>query len=404
MKRFLIFCDSKWRDLPTCYLLKKELENRYKNSVVLIVNFLDAENIVKHFSPTAIFIPHVNGNRNKNIAKLVRASGGFVFVLPTEGRPHKLEGAEWLTANSDYFDLFFSWCDLPNKLKNELGDKFHIVGCGRFNLNKLKITDKTTFCTNHNVNPDNPIVLFNSSFPAAKFALKNLAFHLHDMEDLGAKKINGDPELDAVNSYDRFLRFQTWITETRLNFPKITFMVKPHPMEDISLWERFCLTNNIILIKGDFVYNPINAADVIISQVGCVTHQDAWLQNKPSIHLDLNTPKTDFISETEKYGYGIADDPALLSKMLQQCLLEEEYNSNKDKEILNQYGFTIQDSSSKILDIVDEYLATMPQSNSEFNLPKTFELIRNVDKNVPTIDWLGHYNKLITQKDVIEFE
>ena len=405
MTRILIFSDSRWRDSFGHALVKYHLQSLLPDSEVQVISFNICIPIIELFKPDVVVLNHLNGKRNKQLASFVKRHDGYVVIMPPEGRPNTEKQLDWFVeqGNHSYCDLLLSWNDIvANRVKNAI-----VTGCPRFDIHQppynQSIQSRELFCARYNIDNSQPIIAFCSSFPQSKYHYKNKAFNRIDLKDLKVTTIAGfdNPDELAEREYQNLLTFQHWIRSVRYEYSDTyNYVIKPHPMEDITLWQRFCNENGILLIDGDYIFNVCNAAELVVSRAECLTHQDAWLCNKPSIHCMIGSGKGEGAgAEALQYGgRGIASSVSgLLGKIV------EVETSPPSIEYLNKYGYTVPDSALKCAQAIANLVKN--HKSNEIPYENRIELNRLLSKfdaenNNPTMDGLGHFGKTVTRKIV----
>ena len=82
--------DQKWRDLPGVAAIAVALADEFGLSSELVPYPL-WRHALTTCRPQAIAVTHMNGGRNRAIARAAHAMGVRVIVVPTEGRPPNAE-------------------------------------------------------------------------------------------------------------------------------------------------------------------------------------------------------------------------------------------------------------------------------------------------------------------------
>ena len=400
--KILLFCDSHWRDLPTCALIKKKILEQDNKANVIIVPYLFHDDVVLNFKPDVVVLSHTNGNRNRNLINLAKRFDAKIVILPTEGRPDRLKDVDWVS-NTNGADLYLSWSDnLAKIIASKSNIETKVTGCPRFEIvtkYQSAIKQKEILTEEYGINLDKPIVAFAAGYPQSKFNFFNIEFNRQDRSDLG-DYLSGRER--AKQEWERWQKFQSGIVNTVLEYGnKFEYIFKPHPMDDVLSMQRFCNDYGIKCVRGDYIFNFVSVADVLIAKVACLTHQDAWLMRKPTIHLlaDDLSYWDGATEESLKYGNSIATNLEL-PEHIQYALFDEE---EKDATpYLEKYGFLEENSSDKVASAI---LALGKQNNLKADFVTLQHIINKIDNAAANLiyDNLGHFQKNIMQKELKMF-
>lgn len=413
MYRIVQLCDSKFRDSVGHALLKHNLLNSIE-SEIFTVSFDLAFQAVELLKPHVLVLNHAFGKRNRKLADYVKRQGGLVTVAFSEGRPNNSYQEDWYVSQSDprYCDLFLSWNDtIASKITNVPVES---VGCPRFDIYqepyKQLINTRERFCERYNINPNKKIIGFTSSFPQSKFAIRNQQFNLSDWVDLKVSTIKGreNPTEFAQNEYQGLQEFRFWIRSVMHEYgDDFEYVVKPHPMCEQGEWDKFAADTGIHLIKADYIFNTLNAVDLLIARADCITHCDAWLLNKNSIHCMIgDVGQSGAGQEATEYGYGKAYTHNEL------MLLIDYYFSNPEQpetnEYLDKYGFTVQNSSQKCADAIVNLIKDRNPIVNDILLSNKIQMNQLLQKHdiehfVPKVDFASHFGKASTRYAINEW-
>lgn len=406
--RVLILADSNWRDSFGVAHLTNELYNRGVSTY--FASFDICSQATEAVRPHAIILNHVLGARNKRLSDYVKRNGGVSIVLPTEGRPDSEKQKEaFVTGNDlpDYVDLFLSWSEqvvLP-------GVRTKAVGCPRFDIYQPPydslIQTKEHFCARYNLDPDRPIIALASSFPKAKFHYQAQHFNRSDSADLGHDRVFGDPDDHARREYEAWQEFMLWARIVNDEYGGYyNIIAKPHPMEDVTEWEKLCGETGITHIKGDYIFNVVNASDLLIARIGCLTHQDMWLVDKPTIHCDFGYRDINLTTE-ESLSCGWAVDHF-------SDLLDAVYDWKNGlpsgfspKPFLEKWGFSVKNSGRRTARAIADFLQEKnPQVNHQPDIVEFNSILHEHDKKnaIPQMDNIGHFGKAITSSIIFDWQ
>lgn len=277
----LNFVDSRWRDAFGGSLL-----HHYLPSKTWSISFFLWDTATQVIKADAVILNHLIGERNREIARRVKRNGGKVIVVPTEGRPDTGEIASWYydIHKTDLMDLFISWDEIDLEKSISLGNPRFDIYSDQW---KHLIDSRERAAVKHGLDPEKKTILFFSSYPQAKFSKKNVLFNIRDWRDLEiSTKIQSrkDPLKFAQKEYRALLKFQALVSQFA-EFTDYQLALKPHPMEDMGDWERFCDKHGIALITQEYVFNSLALCDVAINRVGCVTTVDAGYMGKHVIQF-----------------------------------------------------------------------------------------------------------------------
>ncbi len=364
------------------------------------------QSAIQLFNPHIVVLNHLHGNRNKLIADHVKRQGGSVVVVPNEGRPNSSVIDNWFNEQLDNpnLDLYCAW--------NNLIDHPKVIdtGCPRFDIYESDILRDTReeFCAKYGLNSSHKIIGITSSFPQAKFSYTHVEFNKNDWDDLNITSIDGreDSFGFAQSEYRNQQKFHLWIRQLIDAYPDYQYIWKPHPMEDIGAIDAYADELGIRIIRQDFIFNFLRACDVLVARIGCVTVQEAWLSNVPTIQLGLSSDERSGASE-EAYEIGCHADTA------KQLLAVFPYVDDPGPrtienayQYLNKYGYLTIDAAGEVtIAINNEVEINLAMSNpTTRQLSKLNKLIweHSQANYVPNLNTM-HLGKSVVQQDVWEW-
>jgi surface carbohydrate biosynthesis protein len=325
----------------------------------LVVSFDFWQKALELFKPHVVVLNHLHGKRNKWIANYVKRQGGLVVIIPTEGRPNSDDQAKWFYEQLDNpdLDLLCAWNDIVSH------EKITITGCPRFDIYhnyRHLIEPKELFCNKYRLDPDKKIIGIATSFSQAKFAYKAIQFNKKDWKDLKVTSISGrdDPQQFAQSEYEYMQEFRLWLRVLKYRYPDYQYVLKPHPMGDATSWAEFCDEVGITIIYQEYIFNFLNAIDLLIARLGCITIQEAWLLDKPVVQIGLSDEQSGAAYEAYHIGYGVGQTSMFeftdLFDIDSPYMLPEKYA----KEYLAKYGYTTSNASQKTVDAIQALIDT----------------------------------------------
>jgi surface carbohydrate biosynthesis protein len=392
MKKIIISVDHKWRDLPSNVLLKKFLEH-YGHEVHIIRAGFEEPFVIGTKADMVIMI-HLLDVNHQELAKRLQKAGVHVVLMPTEGIPtldFYRKFASGAFNDLSGVSLQFVW---NNEVKNLLvtnktisEDKIKVVGCPRFDFYRLPLLNhlmnKDSFCKQYNLDPSLKIVTFATNFTQAQFFSKNSQFLIDDANRLGYGDVLSQSsislyEMSKRDSDSRDILFDAFIRLVE-DTKDVNFLLKLHPSEDhqyyINKLENayFHLKKRITIIANQYIWDVIFVTDVLIKR-SCTTGVEAWMLNKPTIELSLNSDEW-YFSEEHASGSYIARNYSDLKKhidfYLQGGSVSVTLNLNRqkfiDKWCYSVDGYRTLNYAAEVTKLLKE---NSPQKNIKFNLRK----------------------------------
>lgn len=404
----VLFADSRWRDSFGLALTKIELQDAIPEANVWVIPFDLWQQALDHLNPDVAILNHLFGARNNRIASHVKRNGGNVYVMPTEGRPDKNKPLEFIASQKDspYLDMFFSW---NIAVADAMGDKAVVTGCPRFQIYQQPyrslIESRDFFCEKYALDKSKKIVGVTTNFPQAKFHLKNQAFNRQDWKDIGiSDKIDrlSNPDQYARSEYEKLEQLKGWIHALVAEYrDTVEVVLKPHPLEDVTMWEKFCDVAGVTLVKGEYIFNFVNACDVVVVREDCMTAQDAWYLDKPTIHVDFEGDESVPSVFRAFCAVDLLDDV--------HFILEESDGewgiTGGQEDYLDSMNSTEGHAAKAIASYVSHHLP-IPEREKQYDYPAMMHALKQYDTQhyVPHFDYLGHYGKHVTGKVVREWE
>ena len=350
--RIVLFADSRWRDSFGLALVKYWIHQLDPDAEVYTPSFDLWQVALEGIKPDAVVLNHAFGQRNKEILKWARRNRATSFLMFTEGRPNSDSQVEWYKGQAGKSDYILSWSDwLSSFFDNAI-----TTGSPRFDIYqepyKSLIEPRLSVLDRYGLPPNRDTVLIATSFPQAKFAYQNVNFNKADWKDLDVVNIEDrtDPllfsqmEVAARHEFKVNVAYNISMMGKNLNV-----IVKPHPMESMSDWQRYCDDNGFLLIQHDYIFNLINAADLVVNRAGCLTSQDSWLLNKTAAQIKCETDvltgssleafecktDTDTSSFLDKYGFAFPNSGRTVASVILEKTTER--NINRTFQDLTKY-------------------------------------------------------------------
>jgi len=302
--RIHLLCDQKWRDLPNLTVIKLRLEALGHR--VLLSTTKDAVPMLNAFRPDCVIFNHLFTPFNQAVARALRASGGAVVVLPTEGaaRPELQPINEGQFADFQPMDLYLAWNEITAKgIRDRWGfdtSAVRTLGCSRVDFYspnfRAIVTPRTGFCRQHDINPDRPIVTWATTYHLARAAENEAAYRKFESESrvnghaACCRRVGIDPvELPAIHAQGRRAAADAFfaLAAERSQFQ---FIIRPHPAESHEFYLMQIAKRNLKNVRfcpRDFIWNILNASDIHLHRQ-CTTAIEAWMWDKPTIEMGMD--------------------------------------------------------------------------------------------------------------------
>lgn len=342
--RIVLFADSRWRDSFGLALVKYWIHQINPEAEVYTPSFDLWQVALDGIKPDAVVLNHAFGQRNKEILKWAKQNSATSFLMFTEGRPNSDSQVDWYKGQAGKSDYILAWSDWLS----QLFDNAITTGCPRFDIyqepyRKL-IKPKLSVRDQYGISPDKPTLLVATSFPQAKFATRNVKFNQADWRDLDVVSIEGrtDPLDFARQEVIARHEFKTKLSSYALD-GDFDVIVKPHPMEIMSDWQRYCDENGFVLVQHEYIFNLVEAAHLIVNRAGCLTTQDAWLSGKDVYQIKCNN-----------------------DELTGSALEAFEHDETESDKFLDKYGFNFPESGKFVANVILE-------KTIERNIPRSFQ-------------------------------
>lgn len=190
--------------------------------------------------------------------------------------------------------------DVLHRCKRPVARDAVVVGSTRFDFYREPfrgaMLTKREIATRIGTLEGRPLVSWATAFPHAKFWEKNREFHLQD-----CRQYKYDSEFGMTDD-DQMANMRTehegrdasvqCLRACATAYPGADFVLKSHPLEDTAFYDNLIRAwrqeglNNVYFIKGVYIWDILNAATVHIHH-NCTTGTEAWLMDKPSVELQF---------------------------------------------------------------------------------------------------------------------
>lgn len=144
-----------------------------------------------------------------------------------------------------------------------------------------------------------------------------------------AKSGESGPE-DLLRRYVKwdtqvFKSFQEMVPVVSKRFPEHTFIIRPHPAEDMAIWEKIdAEVENAHLVREGNVHDWILASEMVIVQHGCSTAAETFFLDVPCVsYLPL---EDEMIKHglTDNVAYNVTDAESVCRCLAGECQDEME--------------------------------------------------------------------------------
>ena len=335
--RIQLLCDHKWRDLPNLCAIKLALERLGHNVLMSATKGVQAHTIA--FKPDVVVFNHLHSEAYRTFSRILKENGRVVVVLPTEGamRPEYESIGAGEFSDYSHVDLFLAWngtaADNVRRRWGGSGIEVQGIGCSRFDFHHPRfheaVPTREAFCEKWGLDPSRPVVTWATAYGYAHLNGNappgRIAQFEREAAEVGIKKclrrIGIDlTDLPAIFSEGREVAAEAFF-ETAKALPDIQFVVKPHPIEDLSYYRRRIAgvgLQNVRFCPQDYIWSILRAADVHLHRQ-CTTAVEAWMWGKPTIEMGMDKHPALTWPEREA-GSDIAEDAKSLIELVQYRL------------------------------------------------------------------------------------
>lgn len=275
---------------------------------------------------------HIKHIKNNNLYVVQDEEAGFA-------KPNNKEFNKFITYRSSYenvklIDRFYNWgeFDYNNYIKRYKKEKkkFLITGSPRLDLWKKSISDKIFKRQIDKIKKYKRFVLIASSGVSSLTEFKKRL-----IVDRTAKKLRNLKEIkkksnEHMYEYIVFKKTVKLISSIALKFPKINFIVRKHPSENIKDWKKIVVNfpKNVFFDNRFDVYGWISLSECLIHTASTVGLQSYFLKKKAISFV----PKVEGANRGFSNQFGIRASNKI--KVLE--ILDQILNKKKKFDIFNK--------------------------------------------------------------------
>jgi surface carbohydrate biosynthesis protein len=341
-RKILILVDHKHRDLPSLSLIGYYLKKlNYKVIFKALWNELE---LVKKEDFDAVILPKPIYSKKR--LYLFKKKNIKIFVINTEGNPQDKKYKMRIQVAPD---VMYYW----NKSQYELekNDPIirntikEVIGCPRIDfysehlkkvfLSKSELLDKLNLS-------DAFTITVATSTQDADFTSEQLK----EFDKKRQKFLSQTADYYEIVANMVKLResISVIIKKLSIDYPKINILVKPHPNENISYWNKFIenlSNNNCKLVLGESINSLLNSSDLHISLNVCTTTFEALLCGINCVELHTENSKNLYEDEHLYLSNYVVHNYNELSKILPSIMRKKDTLDLRKKVNLyvNKYFF-----------------------------------------------------------------
>ena len=293
----------------------------------------------KKLEPGIIFLKDVNSEKYvQDKLKKIKENGFIIIAIDEEAGIQFNKYEDFIKARSlrkfDNIDIFLCWgLRDKNILKKKFvnnNTKFLALGSPRIDLCKTFLLEKKKFFSlKKKINEKYVLISSNINFPIG----------IRKLPEFVLSRISENKE-DAEWK-EKYIYYK-WRNHTELcyylvklirklaeEFPQRIFVVRPHPNEKISSWEKILVSKykNLKIIKSGSIADYIYNSDILLHS-GCTSGIESFLMNKNSIS---------YLPKALEYSYDreLSDNLSILCKSENEILniLKEKTNIKKRNNV-----------------------------------------------------------------------
>ena len=362
----IVVVDNKLRDLPSLISLANILNEKYHIDVVLANIFEIDDLILLYKNKIDLILFSYMRNANKHKIAFARLHNIKIIIYDQEGA-NGLDGLGVLSDIKNYPNLlkcvngYFFWGKKQLKAASKIIKNKHQIA--------LKDIGYIRFDVNTNLLPKNKIF-------KKKFVLVNSNFALIDPRYSTAKK-----EIESVkksnlygNNLKNFIlamkshrkKFLSDIKTLIIKNPKINFVLRPHPFENIRSYEKMCKDFSNCFISSKFSsLNWIKFSKLVL-HIDCMTSIEALSINKKSLSLS-------YIIKNKNLCYKVPYLSSIHSKNLKDAnnKINQIYFKGKKFKVKNIKTFKNYFGEKKdkpLIKLADELVAVLLSRDTRSNL------------------------------------
>ena len=292
MKKKIIYIsiEVKSREfLPKLFFISKAISKGFD---CFIGDKVAIARAIKLFGPGIYFYKSIN---HYDTAHIKRIKNNNLYVVQDEeagfAKPNNKEFNKFITYRSSndnvkLIDRFYNWgeFDYNNYVKRYKKEKkkFLITGSPRLDLWKKSISDKIFKNQIDQIKKYKKFILIASSGVSSLTEFKKRL-----IVDRTAKKLRNLKEIkkksnEHMYEYIVFKKTVELISSIALKFPKINFVVRKHPSENIKDWKKIIINfpKNVFFDNRFDVYGWISLSECLIHTASTVGLQSYYLKKK----------------------------------------------------------------------------------------------------------------------------
>lgn len=281
-------------------------------------------------------------------------------------------------------DIILTWGDYQRnviaKKYPALSHKAFSVGNPRFDLLRPEVSPYfERYASNAKFSYKGNYVLINTNFAPGNMSVQyKLDYYNHVKREYELSNIEVDQGiadyiLERKDYYNMlFNKYVEMLLEVAPLYPNITFIIRPHPSEDIDTWRNHVNLPNVTVIREGNVIGWIKNSIAVI-HTGCTTGIEAWAIQKPVIQYNPCENPNQESPLPNRFGY----KATTISKL---CKLIDEAFSGKltiDESYIKQIkiakpfikNITGKYSTERILDVIESITGKIDcKNNNNLNI------------------------------------
>lgn len=255
----------------------------------------------------------------------LKRKGILLYCLSDEGASYPAFSVTYQPAVDalKMMELIFMWGefqvkDLLERCSDaELNKKYQVTGYPSFDLSLPKYKDYHKRFKPKEL--PNEYVLINTNFGS---------FNGSSIEEVLKACTHMSPETfeSLENSYKleekSFFKFYDWVVQLIKEFPKETFLIRPHPVEKIECYEKYFSDFKNVFISQEGNANQAIASAKIVLHNDCTTALQSYLMGVPVVSLAY--PSRDYIHATWALDFGAQPESINEAKDIMAGLLKNK--------------------------------------------------------------------------------
>jgi len=379
-KRIVIICGYKSRELQALLLLKKELELSSNAEVSIIGGISEIQRmyyLLYKIQPDVVFISQVVETVCRKLANYVLISGGLLYVLPAEITI--ISAIEQLLLNPAIkYDKYLSRIFIPGVRYAQLlkksdinKNKITIVGSPKIDClleeENATFMSKKQLCLAEKLDIDKKNLFIFTSFVKAdeKYLRSDKSLNSSVKKMLES---NICVEL-TLSNYIRTIK------KLSLDFPNWNIIIKPHPLEEASIYMTALKDSSVTVIANKSLYDVIKSVDLAIHWSSTVS-SECWVRNIKTLQYAPYKKYNNFLTEN-RLGNPLLHSYAQLKSAIKKYAvqsLEQKYLDFQTNYLKNNFFMLDGKSCKRISSIVTSDLNkkrknVLFRSNYHFAIP-----------------------------------